>query len=331
MDKLWARKNQLDEPARSQVPQARDFTPKAVSKAVLKETLQHPLTIFPAAATFLGGMYSLLVNFDKASFGFTLGAGFLAVGSWIFNYFIRGETFARRHVASLKEKRVKHWHEEAVDLEAEWKKESFETGAKQASELREAYERLKNYFEKQAADGNDLSSQRFLVLAEDTYREGCRILRKTLALFTAMRQINKDKLLQELSLWEKQLASVNAKGDDSPEVKAKAEALEMRIEGHRKRLNLLKERAGTVYKLLAECETLESALERAYLEATGLSGESATLNSANSASALERAVSAARRAEEKLGAAGLNPESDQIYLDVFQDQKTDPQGDKENG
>ena len=89
----------------SKVPGPEDFTRKAIYRAVLKDTLQHPLTIFPAAASALGGLYMGLFGLDPSSLAVVFGGALLGAGAWVFNYFIRGEALAERRVQKLRELR----------------------------------------------------------------------------------------------------------------------------------------------------------------------------------------------------------------------------------
>ncbi len=300
------------------VPGPEDFTRKAIYRAVLKDTVQHPLTILPAAASALGGLYMVLFGLGLPALAVAFGGALAGTGAWVYNYFIRGEALAERRVAKLREQREQYRHEQVATLEAEWSKAGLAEGVQQARELREAYLKLSGFLEgrltaARKSSGSDagLGVQRLMVLAEDTYREGAGILRGALDTYRALQQIDHEKLRVELDGWRSELETVRGAGAEP----ARAEALETRITSHERRLELFEERVQSIDRLFAESEALESALESTYLEAVDLEGAgSSLLAGGGSASALERAVEAARRVEDRLRAQEQPNKEDDIYL-----------------
>ena len=297
-----------------EVPGPEDFTKKAIYRAVLKDTLQHPLTLMPAVASALGGLYMGLFGLDPTSLAVAFGGALVGAGAWVFNYFVRGEALAEKRVARLRERRERHHHREVASLEAEWSQAGLAEGVQQARELREAYQKLDAFLKQRLAErpaDRGLGVQRLMVLADDTYREGAAILRSALQTFQALKQVDHEKLRQELAAWQEELRTVRLAGTEA----ARVESLETRIASHQRRLELFRQRVESIDRLFAESEALESALESTYLEAVDLEGPEALLGHGNAASALERAVSAARRVEDRLRAMeGPKKEEDEIYL-----------------
>ncbi len=299
------------------VPGPEDFTRKALYRAVLKDTLQHPLTLMPAVASALSGLYMGLFGMDPATLAVAFGGALAGAGAWVFNYFIRGEALAEKRVAKLRAERERYQHAEIAALEAEWAQAGLPEGVQQARELREAYPKLDGFLEERllAAGGTTdrdrgLSVQRMMVLAEDTYREGAAILRSALMTWQALQQVDHDKLQNELAIWREELRT--AKLTDAEAFRI--EALEKRIASHERRLELFGERVKSIDQLFAESEALESALESSYLEAVDLKSPDAMLGQGQAASALERAVAAARRVEDRLRGVDEKRKDEEIYL-----------------
>lgn len=294
-------------------PGPEDFTAGAVTRAVLSETLQHPLTILPAASAAVGGLYMGLIGPDPASFAVTFGAAVVGVGAWIYNYFVRGERFAERHVEALRARRQQHRLDELANLEADWKAANHEEGLQQARELREAYTRLQDHLESRIAEGGGLEVQRLMVLAEDTYAEGVAILRMALQSREALRAIDVTKLRHELASWRRELSAARELGLEDPRLAGH----ETRIAGHERRLALCAERERSLADLLGQSEALESALESAYLEVIDFQKRDALLARGNAASALELAVNAARRVEDRMrDALAQDRQDDTEYLEA---------------
>jgi hypothetical protein len=298
------------------VPGPEDFTRKAIYRAVLKDTLQHPLTLFPAVASALGGLYMGLFGLAPASLAVAFGGALAGAGAWVFNYFIRGETLAEQRVAKLRARRERYRLAQVATLEAEWRAAGLAEGEQQARELREVYQKLDQLLDGRSAGGaarsadRGLGAQRLRVLAEDTYREGVAILRSALDTWRALSQVDHEKLQGELAAWQEELRTVRLAGSEP----ARITSLETRIESHQRRLQLYRERVESIDHLFAESEALESALESTYLEAVDLKGADVLLGQGQAASALERAVTAARRVEDRLRAREGPHKDDEVYL-----------------
>ena len=303
--------------ASSRVPGAEDFTNRSIYRAVLKDTLQHPLTLMPAVASALGGLYMGLFGLDPTTLAVTFGAAFLSAGGWVYNYFIRGEALAEQRVAKLRQQRELHRHEQVANLEAEWAKAGLAEGVQQSRELREAYRKLSEFLagrlaaaRRKAGSDAGLGVQRLIVLAEDTYRQGAGILRSALRTYQALQQVDHEKLRAELETWRAELEAVRAADAEAVRV----ESLETRIASHQRRLQLFGERVESIDRLFAESEALEAALESTYLEAVDLERSDNLFTGGNAATELERAVSAARRVEDRLRAMDQPNKEDDIYL-----------------
>jgi len=291
-------------------PAAEDFTPRAVNRAVLAETLQHPLTILPAAAGVVGGLYMGLLGLDPMAFAITLASALVAAGAWVVNYFLRGESFAERHVERLQAQRLALRDEEVEALAQGWLATEHADGVQQVRELRQAYGQLRAFLEERLAQdrGHGLQLRRLLVLAEDTFREGVAILRQGLNLVRALASVDRDGLERELATWQAE------GGQSSTRI--------TRIAAHEERLALCAEQEEAIERLLAESEILEAALQKTYLEAAKLESPEALFARGRTASELERAVEAARRVEDRLRAQESQVTTgDDIYLQAGGDER----------
>lgn len=316
-DLFWTRKRGASSKASAEsnagskrTPRAEEFARGAVERAVFAETVQHPLTMLPAAMSAVGALWLALISVDPAVFAVTFGSALVGAGAWIFNYFVRGEELARRHVEELRQRRLAETRDQGEDLFQKWLAAGHTEGAKQAKDLRDAYQRLSE----RLTGGQSLGGERLRVLAEDTYLEGVAILRQALRVHQALRGVDRDKLAEELERWTSQLERLGgeASGD------ARAAALAKRCEAHRRRLELYDRQSSVVGDLLAESEVLESALESTFLGTADLGdAEGFFARGGESAEALVRAVEAARRVEERL--QGLNVDDnrdDEVYLEA---------------
>jgi hypothetical protein len=295
-------------PSLDHKPVAEDFTPRAVQRAVLHHTLQHPATILPAALATVAALWSVAIDLSPASLLAMLGCSFVSVAAWVVNYIGRGDTLAEQYVQKLRALRAEWERREVEELALACQRAGFQAGAKEVHELTAAYQKLHCFLvEQQPAQGN-VSRERFRTLAEETYRHGVALLQQALHLFQALQGVDVDTLEQERLAWRKQ-----------QEQEGSSKSLERNIESHTKRLDRYRQRQEELQTLLAQVNELETALATAHLEVVDLVGHNsgAELLRSGAATHLEIAVAAARRVEQRLrGLGGEDPQADAEYLEV---------------
>ena len=289
-------------------PMAEDFTSRAVQRAVLHDTLQHPATILPGALATVAALWSVAIDLSPASLLAMLGFGFVSTAAWVINYIGRGDTLAEQHIQKLRALRVDYERREVEALALNCQRAGFVAGTKELQELTEAYYKLHHFLLEQPAGQGQASGERFRVLAEDTYRHGVAILHRALNLFQALQGVDVDTLSQERQAWIKQRQQEGS-----------SESLERNIEACTKRLDRYRQRAEELQALIAQLNELQTALETTYLEVVDLVGQeaSAGLFESGAAAHLERAVAAARRVEQRLrGFGSEDTRADEEYLEV---------------
>jgi hypothetical protein len=299
-------------------PKPEDFSNKAVAQAVRSEAIQHPTTLFPAAVALLSGLYMGLVSFDATSLAVTVASGLFTLGSWIYHYFVRGETIAENYIKELKEKRKDYKKQQVEDIEAKCKAAGFTEGQQAAKELLEVYTRLYQFLKEKSKKVKSKTAQRFMILAEESYDQGVQFLNKALVLYQALVQIDEKKLIKELRAWQKEVKNLEKyRNKDEEQKDLVIKVLQEKIKSHRKRLELFSERGETLKQMMDQCEVLEATLDSTYLEVVDLIHDDPFFMSSkhdNAASNLERAVTAARKAEDRLRNLGKQQDiGDSIY------------------
>jgi len=296
------------QPPLDRKPVAEDFTPRAVQRAVLHDTLQHPATVLPAALATVATLWSVVLDLSPASLLAMLGFGFVSAAAWVINYVGRGDTLAAQHVQKLRALRADYERREVAELALACQHAGFSAGTKELQDLTAAYERLQQFLRQQRAGQKHASSERFRVLAEETYRHGVALLQRALNLFQALQSFDVHTLEQERQAW------INQQHHEGP-----SESLARNIEAHTKRLARYHRREEELRTLLAQLNELETALETSYLEVVDLVGQdtSVGLFESGAAAHLERAVDAARRVEQRLrGFGDEDTHADEEYLTV---------------
>jgi len=256
-----------------------------------------------------------LISVNQVAFAAFLGTLAFSAGAWVVNYFFRGENFAKRYLDKLSALRRRAKREEADQLAIQCSRVGFDEGAKEALELKAAFGKLHQTLSRHK---NDLNSQRFQVLAEDTYYEGLRLLRAALDTFKIVDNIDIEQLLAERDQWITQRNQLE--GETQEDL---LRALTTKIDSHDRRLELHSDRKNQLEQLLAECEVLEAALDAAYMESVDLVGPDSEVARGDHGRELERAVAAARKVEERLrGSSGVGAtDHDQMYAEAGQKAK----------
>lgn len=78
-----------------------DFSRDATKKAVLKATLENPITMYSTGVGILGALAMGLFGATGLPVVAAVGGLGLGMGSWLINYLLRGGTLADRHIKKL--------------------------------------------------------------------------------------------------------------------------------------------------------------------------------------------------------------------------------------
>ncbi len=275
-------------------PTSDDFKAESVARAVRDQALQHPLTIFPAAAAVVSGLAAALFESPGLALA-TLGLGLLSGGLFIYNWLIRGEDRARDHIAALRSLRDEYKALAIEDLIDECERAGYEEGLKESRELKAAYDSLIANMERVNHHDSSLALTRFKALAEDSLEEGVSCLRTATRLRQTLAAFDLEPLLRERQGWQTSLESLES---GNPE----AESLQKNIDTVTRRIDQYKQSQDRLNQLIVEQNEIETALISASLEIVDLASTDANevFRSGGAAARLEGAVATARRVEERM-------------------------------
>ncbi len=288
-------------------PTVEEVSPESLSRKVLSESLQHPSTLLPAATAVLSGLYMGLIQFSPGAFTTTVAAGTIALVSALFHYFVRGETIMHRELSKTRQKRKQGERRQAEALISECQARAFFQGADATRELLAAYDRLTRYLKDKFASNRPAGAERFLVLSEEVLAQGLALIRRSLDLFIAIRELDYEKMSTEMAQWQRELDSGIAPDEETQEL------LKGRLTSHQKRLDLHTSHQKNLLANLSQCEVLEASLDAGYLELVDLVTGHSVPGSARSVESLERLVETTKRVEEKLRRTSSLTHNDEIY------------------
>lgn len=115
--------------------QAPDFSPQAVARAVLQQTLQKPLVLYPTAIGLLGGLAALLLG---PSMLFVLPAAIglgLGLGGWALDYGLRRDRHAADYLNRLRQALAGRSRETAARLRQDFSALDSAVGLAQLQQL----------------------------------------------------------------------------------------------------------------------------------------------------------------------------------------------------
>lgn len=253
------------------------FSGRAIQRQVLSEALQHPLTLYPFAASAITGAFAVFVApFFGASLPALLvasGSGLAALTSFSWRYFVQGERAARekaRAVIAAAERQRREvvegdLEERRAHLRAEFANAAFAEGRKALDELSMEYRELVRPFP-QRASLDPISVGRLEASAAATFREGLDALTEALRLQEAIVASTPGALRSEIQELEIEIAGLQGNPTETERLVLKEEMLR----SHRERLELLTQRSLNVERLLRQADLAEAALQRARLALPGL-------------------------------------------------------------
>lgn len=273
-------------------PTADDFKGSAVTAEVLKQSAQHPATIYPLAGSALSLAWSLMIAPSPISIGAGLGLAFVGASSFIYNYVVKGPQLAETYVRVMRSRRRMALSDSLTALGLQFHHEGVSDGVKEARDLKDSYDELAKFLN---ANDKVTSVDRFSVLAEDSLRQGVHTLEQALAVIRAMKSINVNALRNELADLNRQFK--NAK------TPALGDSIKRQIDAHTHTIDLYQHSLEKLFQLFAECNDIEAALRASYLELVDLGNDDFDTYLRQDGGAvvrLNQAVQAARRVEQRL-------------------------------
>jgi hypothetical protein len=148
-----------------------DFSPQAVARAVLRETLQKPYVLYPTAVGVLGGLAAVLLGpstlfLAPAAVGLALGAG-----SWVVDYSLRRDRHAAAYLKRLHEAMAGRVDATIARLRVELSQLDYPIGLSQMDQLKLKFEAFRELLRRKL-DPAEMTYGRYLGMAEQVFLGG---------------------------------------------------------------------------------------------------------------------------------------------------------------
>ncbi len=224
-----------------------DFSPQAVARAVLRETLQKPHVLYPTALGLLGGVAALvlgpsLIFVAPAAIGLALGAG-----GWALDYSLRRDRHAAEYLKRLHEALAGRVDETMERLRTELGELGFDAGLAQMTQLQGKFRAFEQLLRRKL-DPREMTFSRYLGMTEQVFLAGLDNLRRISDTLKGLAAIDDTHI-------RKRLAALAADSIDSATQDREIAALE-------ERLALLETQRERVDRWLAENETAMTQIDQ---------------------------------------------------------------------
>ena len=228
-------------------PSVADFSQESVRKAVRSRTLQHPLTLYPLVLSALGGLTLFLFDPMVIAFLAAMGGLTLGVGTFVVNYFFRGDNLAHKYLELLQNALREHTKLMIVHLEEDLQELGCERGFRQFGSFSKKFENFKGILDDKL-DSGEITYRRYLGIAEQVYFSGLDNLSQAAVILRSMRTIDEVAIESRIN---------EIKTDDIPDDKQKRE-----YEALVGRKNLLVEQGNKIEELLSQNEEALTTLDQ---------------------------------------------------------------------
>lgn len=241
-------------PGPEKLPTAKDYSEATTQQVVKLETLQHPLTTWPAAVGVLGGasvMALLPASSLLAGMIFAGGVGF-GGAVWLFNYLVNGDSYAQAYHQKLHQAFQDEMKKKLANLEKELVRFDQSQGIKQVQELPQKFESMREVLLHKLSKG-EIAFSRFLGSTEAVYKSALDNLEQVVSLLIATQEVDINDLRSEIETIE----NTNSRSDH----------MEITLGHLQAREKMYTENLHHIGHLLARNEAALTMLDQATIEA----------------------------------------------------------------
>lgn len=225
-----------------------DFSPQAVSRAVLGRSLSQPHVLYPAAVGILGGLAAAVLGPSMLFLAPAAAGAALGLGGWIVDYTVRRDKHAADYLRRLQEALAGRVDQTIARLRGEFEESSFEPGLAQLDALKEKYEAFEALLRRKL-DPGEMTFTRYLGMTEQVFLAGLDNLTRISDALKGLSAID----VQHVA---RRLRHLESDGIESPAQDREIAALKQRME-------LLERQRSRIDAWLAENEGAMTQIDQA--------------------------------------------------------------------
>lgn len=144
------------------------LAPKAVNKAVLANSLQHPLVLYPAVTGVLAAVSTLAFHLGSAPLVLAAGGAVTAVGGWVYQYFARRDNYSQAYFSEIHARLNREKKQKLSKLRKELLQVDSYAGIKQLELLDVKYRNFEDILSGKFSL-TEMTYSRYLSIAEQVY------------------------------------------------------------------------------------------------------------------------------------------------------------------
>jgi hypothetical protein len=174
-----------------------DFSPTAVSRAVLKQASLKPLVLYPLSLGLLGGLAAVLLTANPIFLGAAALGGSLGLGSWFFHSVLRRDQHAADYLHRMHQLLAQETRASVRQLEQDLQALDAPQSEKQLERLQEKFDAFQSLLGRKL-DPNELTYSRYLGMTEEVFLAGLDNLSRIANILQGLRAIDEDHVRQRL-------------------------------------------------------------------------------------------------------------------------------------
>lgn len=176
---------------------SQNISPSTIKKAVVSQTLQKPLTIYPATIGVLGGFYALLFGTNPIVLGAMALGSSITLGNWAYEYFVKGDVHANQYVERFHKELKKRRLKALEHLENELAIINNGQAVVQVTLFRKKFDNFHSILDRKL-EPNELTYNRYLSIAEQVFLNGLDNLENVAISLKSISAINEQRINIEL-------------------------------------------------------------------------------------------------------------------------------------
>jgi hypothetical protein len=178
-----------------------DLSPRAIRRAVLSQSLQHPTVVYPAALGLLGGLGAAFVAGTPFLLGASVAAGAAAAAALATNFWGRHDRIAGSYLASVREQMARERKEQITDLAQDLKNVGAQDALKQLDRFVDKISTFQTVLAERLSP-NELTFARFSAIAEAVFLAGVDNLRAIHLAMKSLEAVDEAYVSQRLKVLE---------------------------------------------------------------------------------------------------------------------------------
>ena len=239
----------------SNTPDRVDFSKKAISKAIMKNSIQHPMVLYPGAIGILGGAAAILLGPTLIPVAAAAAGGVISIGALLTNFTFRKEQITNDYVQSLHQQLSQSREQSLNELEHKLEQANSEQGLDQLERLQEKFELFEDILSDKLNPG-EISFNRYLGIAEQVFLSVIDNLSEITTRFNSIQAID--------------IEFINHKMLELDRQKSIDEHQRLEMESYSKRQNIYNEQHKAIKKLFSKNESAMTVIDETTAAISGI-------------------------------------------------------------